>query len=69
MIKVKEEVKMNGITFKGNMPDILTYLEREQQRCPKMTVPQYIRLRKLEREESKQFGVKDTRRGYENVLQ
>lgn len=56
MINVQEEVKTNGILLKGNMPDILTYLEREQERCPKMTVPQYLRLRKLERAESQQFG-------------
>lgn len=56
MIKVQEEVKTNEISLKGNMPDILTYLEREQQRCPKMTIPQYIRLRKLEQAESRQFG-------------
>ena len=69
MFKVKEEVKTNGITLKGNMPDILTYLEREQERCPKMKVTQYIRLRELERAEAKQFGVKDIRVGYNNVLQ
>lgn len=56
MIKVQEEVKTNGITLKGNMPDILTYLEREQDCFPKMTVPQYLRLRKLEIAESKNFG-------------
>lgn len=64
MIKVKE-VKTNGFQRKGNMPDILTYLEREQERCPKMSIPQYIRLRKLERAESQQFGF-DIRR-YENA--
>lgn len=56
MIKVKEELQTNGIELKGNMPDILTYLEREQERCTKMTVPQYLRLRKLEQSESQQFG-------------
>lgn len=56
MINVQEEVKANEILFRGNMPDIFTHLEREQERCPKMTIPQYIRLRKLERAESQQFG-------------
>ena len=69
MIKVKEEVKNNKIVLKGNIPDILTYLEKEQERCGKISVLEYIRLRNIETSIDKQFGVKDMRRGYENVLQ
>lgn len=61
MSKVKEELKTNGITLKGNMHDVLSYLEDEQRRCRKMSVSQYIRLRQIEREENKQFGVEDIR--------
>lgn len=68
MIKVKEDVGANGITLKGNMPDILTYLEREQERCGKIPVLQYIKQRKLENTVSQQFSTKAIRRGYENVL-
>ena len=56
MIKVQEEVNKMVLTLKGNIPDILTYLEKEQERCSKMTIPQYLRLRKLEIAESKNFG-------------
>ena len=62
MIKVKELVKANGFVIKGNIPDILTYLEKEQERCPKMSMLKYLRLRKLEREESKQLGIYDGNR-------
>lgn len=65
MFKVKEKVNTNEISLKGNMPDILTYLEREQERCPKMSIPQYLRLRELERAEAKQFGCDI--RGYANA--
>lgn len=56
MIKVKEQVETNGFTLKGNIPDILAFLEREQERCPKIGVLQYIRKRRLEIVESQQFG-------------
>lgn len=68
MVKVQERISSNELKINGNIPDILTYLEMEQQRCPKMTVPQYIRLRKLERAETKQFCGEDIRKGYNNVL-
>ena len=69
MIQIKETVQGNELQLKGNMPDIVAYLEREAERCPKMSALQYVRLRRLERIESKQLGVADIRRGYENVLQ
>ena len=69
MIKVQEKVKPNGIALKGNMPDILTYLEREQERCPKITISKYIKRRKLETTIDSQLGFKDHRRGYDNVMQ
>lgn len=63
MRKFQEQVNNNSITLKGAMHDILTYLEQEQQRRPKMTVQQYLRLRKIELAESEQFGVPDIREG------
>lgn len=69
MINVKEKVTSNGMTLKGTMPDVLAYLEEEQKRCGKVGVLQYIRLRKIERAESDQFGIHDIRRGYNNELQ
>jgi hypothetical protein len=48
MIKVEQKVNENGFTLKGNMPDILTFLEREQERCGKIPVLQYIKQRKAE---------------------
>ena len=68
MIKVQEEVRTNGIELRGKAYDVLAYLESEAKRCQKMPMLQYIRLRKIEKEESQQFGVKDIRRGYNNVL-
>ena len=69
MIKVKETIFPNKIKIQGNPIDVITYLEREQERCGKISVLEYIRLRKIETSIDKQFGVKDMRRGYENVLQ
>lgn len=56
MIKVKESLSNNGISVSGNIPDILTYLERESERCPRISVLKYIKQRQLERSESFLFG-------------
>ena len=48
MIKVKQKVNKNGFTLKGNIPDIFTFLEREQERCGKISVLQYIKQKKAE---------------------
>lgn len=70
MIKVKEQINGSNeeLCLKGNMCDIVAYLEREQERCGKMTVSQYLRLRRLEKALSEQFGVKDIRQELENVF-
>lgn len=68
MIKVTETLNGSSVSLKGNMPDILAYLEKEQERCGKISIPQYIRLRKTERVVSKQVGTHDLR-GYENAKQ
>lgn len=69
MFRVKEEVKRNGIVLKGDMPDVLAYLEEEQKRCGRIPVLQYIRQRRIEKALSEQFGVADIRRVYKNELQ
>ena len=61
MIKVEETVQKKGFELRGSMPDILTYLERESERKPKIKVSQYIRLRELEKAEKEQIGI-DVRR-------
>lgn len=61
MFKVKESLKTNGLCLQGNTPDILTYLEREQERCGKMPVLQYLQQRMLERAVSRQAGTVDPR--------
>lgn len=62
MFKVKEKIKNNGMALNGSMIDVLSYLEKEQARCGHVGVLQYIRLRKIERAESDQFGVNDIRK-------
>lgn len=48
MIKVKQHENNNSFLLKGNIPDILTFLEREQERCGKISVLQYIKQKKAE---------------------
>lgn len=62
MSKIQETVNNTGITLEGNAHDVITYLEGEAQRRPKMTMQQYLRLRKIEIAESKQCGVEDIRK-------
>ena len=61
MIKTQERINENGLKLKGKFPDIVLYLEREAERCPKMSVLQYIKLRRIEKAESELFGVSDIR--------
>lgn len=56
MISVSEKIKPNEIRLQGKFPDILTYLEKEAERCPKMRVTEYIRLRRIEKAEERQFS-------------
>lgn len=51
MNKTKEQVRNNGITLKGTPNDILSFLEKEQSRCGKITVLEYIRKKKAEQKE------------------
>ncbi len=66
MIKVDETLQDNELSLKGNIYDIITYLEREQERCGKISVAKYLRLRRLEKEISNQVGTHDIR-GYQNA--
>lgn len=66
MIKVDEILQDKGLSLKGNIYDIITYLEREQERCGKISVTKYLRLRRLEKEISNQVGTHDIRR-YQNA--
>lgn len=68
MIQVQEQLSAKGFTLNGKAIDVITYLEREAERCPKMGILQYVKQRKLENGISKQIGVSDIRTGYENVL-
>ena len=59
MINVVEKIEEKSFFVKGNMPDILTFLELEQEKHPKITVSKYIRLKRVEKAESIQFGKED----------
>lgn len=43
MLNVKQEIQKNGFVAKGNIVDILTYLELEQQRFGKISVLKYVK--------------------------
>lgn len=48
---------MKGEVFKGNVRDVCAELKEEVQRCKGMTVAEWLRLRKLEQAEARQFGI------------
>ena len=43
--------------FKGDIKDVCAELKAEAQRCKGMTVGEWLRLRKIEQAEAKQFGI------------
>lgn len=67
MIKVEKTVGGNLLKFQGNMPDILTYLEKEQERCGKISVLQYIKALKLEKAKNAYYSMQDLKRGLKNA--
>lgn len=50
---------MKGECFKGDVKDVCAELKREQQRCRGMTVPQWLRMRRIEKAIAEQFGITD----------
>ena len=48
---------MIGEVFKGDVKDVCAELKAEAQRCKGMTVGEWLRLRKIEQAEAKQFGM------------
>lgn len=48
---------MQGEFLKGDTKDVCAELEAEAKRCKGMTVGQWLRMRKLERAVSDQFGM------------
>ena len=56
MSNVQETLKISEVELRGKAYDVLSYLEQELKRCPKMKMLEYIRLRRIEKAESNQFG-------------
>lgn len=54
--KDKEQETEEILALSGKAYDVVSHLEKEAKRCSKMSVLQYIRLRRLEQAESEQFG-------------
>lgn len=46
-----------GEFFKGNIKDVCAELENEMDRCKKITVGEWLALRRIERAESNQFRI------------
>lgn len=48
---------MQGEVFRGDVKDVCAELKEELKRCGKISVGAWLRLRKIENAEAKQFGM------------
>lgn len=58
MSKVVEKIENNGYELRGKMIDVCEILRDTARRHKGMTVAQFLRLRKVQKAEEKQFGHK-----------
>lgn len=56
MEQIFEELNKNSLTLKGKIVDICEVLKYDAKEYRGITVGQYLRLRKLQKAEEKQFG-------------
>lgn len=55
MRTVDEQITPNQITLRGQFPDVIEYLKKEQDRCGKIYISQYIKKKQAEKLYNKQL--------------
>ena len=56
MAQIFEKLNKNGLVLKGNVVDVCEILKEETKNYKGMSVATYLKLRKLQKAEEKQFG-------------
>lgn len=52
-------MQREALKLKGDIKDVCAELEREARRCKGMTVPEWLRLRRVEKAQAKQYGMSE----------